>query len=607
MSSLFEFVKAQISILDIISERVQLRQAGSYWKGPCPFHSETDASFTVSPDRQIFYCFGCHASGDAVAFIAKIENLTQIEAAKFLIEQFKINVPEDLKKSANTSLDNIAEKDTYFSMCKAVALYLHNQLLVESSSQLSQTAINYLKNRGFSGESIKTFEVGYFPGGLNRVNHMVKELSRQGVLLKDLLEYGILVEGRSFLYSPFEERIIFPIKDHLGRYCGFGGRIFKQGDERPKYYNSKESDGFVKGRLLFALDVAKKEMQEKEYAFLVEGYTDCITMFQHGYKNTVATLGTACTVEHLKLLARFIKTLYVVYDGDKAGQNAILRVAEFCWGAKLDLKVVTLPAQHDPASLLCSGEGIDRYVEQAKDIFSFFVESLGGNFQQKPLSDKIALAEKIVAVIVKLDDEFKKDLVLAQAAMVMNIPFNSLKGLLERHKYKKFDAISSGFEAKEGDELDLPDQDEQSEIKLLEEKIFSAIINNEGKKSEIQVDQDLIPYFSTNIKNLLKKFEMSLQDCNCETEKKVFSHFIDSLDNKDRDWVIRLSMKNQDVSQESFDLLVLRFCKVNWKQIVQGIKDEMAKAKQLNDPTRLNELLSKFLKLKEGIQSKGLI
>ena len=601
MSSLFEFVKAQISILDIISERVQLRQAGSYWKGSCPFHSETDASFTVSPDRQIFYCFGCHASGDAIAFIAKIENLTQIEAAKFLIEQFKISVPEDLKKSANSSADNFAEKDAYFSMCKAVALYLHNQLLNDTF------AINYLKKREFSELSIKTFEVGYFPGGLNRVNHMVKELSRQGVLLKDLLEYGILVEGRSFLYSPFEERIIFPIKDHLGRYCGFGGRIFKQGDERPKYYNSKESDGFVKGRLLFALDLTKKDMQEKEYAFLVEGYTDCITMFQHGYRNTVATLGTACTIEHLKLLSRFIKTLYVVYDGDKAGQNAILRLAEFCWGAKLDLKVVTLPAQHDPASLLCTGEGIDKYVEQAKDIFSFFVESLGGNFQQKPLSDKIALAEKIVAVIVKLDDEFKKDLVLAQAAMVMNIPFDSLKRLLERHKYKKFELAWPVLEANEDEELDLPDQDEQSEIKLLEEKIFSAIINNEGKKSEIQVDQDLKPYFSVNIKNLLNKFEMSLQDCGSETEKKVFSHFIDSLDNKDRDWVIKLSMKNQDVSQESFDLLVLRFCKVNWKQIVQGIKDEMAKAKQLNDPARLSELLSKFLKLKEGIQSKGLI
>jgi DNA primase len=601
MSSLFEFVKSQVSILDIISGRVQLRQAGSYWKGSCPFHSETDASFTVSPDKQIYYCFGCHASGDAIAFIAKIENLTQMEAAKFLIEQFKINIPEELKKSSNSSLESMAEKDTYFSMCKSVATYMHKQLFIDSA------AMNYLKDRGFSQESIKKFEVGYFPGGLNKINYVVKELSREGVLLKDLLEYGILVEGRSFLYSPFEERIIFPIKDHLGRYCGFGGRIFKSGDERPKYYNSKESDGFIKGRLLFALDLARKEMQEKEHAFLVEGYTDCITMFAHGYGNTVATLGTACTIEHLKLLARFIKTLYVIYDGDKAGQNAILRLAEFCWGAKLDLRVVTLPANHDPASLLSSGESIIQYIDKSKDIFGFFVESLGGNFQQKALSDKMALAEKMVSVISKVGDDFKKDLILAQAAMVMNIPFDSLKGLLDRYKHKKWESVAPGGEPKAIDGPDSFDQDEESEIKLLEEKIFSAIINNEGKKTEIQVDQDLRPYFSINIQNLLKKFEMSLQDCNGESEKKIFSHFIDNLDEKDKTWVIKLSMKNQEVSQELFDHLVLRFCKVNWKQIIQGIKDEMTKAKQLNDPTRLNDLLCKFLKLKEGIQSKGLI
>lgn len=601
MSSLFEFIKSKIAILDVISERVPLRPAGNYWKGACPFHSETAASFTVSPDKQIFYCFGCHAAGDVIAFIAKIENLSQLEAAKFLIEQFRLDVPEELKKGTSSALDNVQEKDTYFAMCKEVAHYVHKQLLNES------VAFDYLKDRGISTESIKTFELGYFPGGFNNINRLVKALVQHGVLLKDMLEYGILVEGRSFLYSPFEERIIFPIKDHLGRYCGFGGRVFKQNDERPKYYNSREADGFIKGRLLFALDAAKKSMQEQGYGFLVEGYTDCITMFQHGYKNTVATLGTACTVDHLKLLSRYIKTLYVMYDGDKAGQNAILRLAEFCWEAKLDLKVVKLPAQHDPASLLCSGESMDGYVAQAKDIFSFFIESLGGNFQQKPLSDKVALAEKIVAVIARLNDDFKKDLILSQAAMVMNIPFDSIKGLLERHKRKKSETVMPDKEIVAAQVDDLCDQVELNEINLLEEKIFSAIINNAGKKAEIQVDKDLIPYFSDNIQDFLKKFNESLQDCNGEGKTNVFSHFIDGLDQKNKDWVVKLSMKYQDVSQEAFNLLVLRFCKVNWKQIVQGIKDEMSKAKQLNDTTRLNDLLSKFLKFKEGIQLKGLI
>jgi DNA primase len=596
MSSLFEFIKSKILILDVISERVPLKPAGSYWKGACPFHSETAASFTVSPDKQIFYCFGCHASGDVIAFIAKIENLSQLEAAKFLIEQYRLDVPEELKKGSNASLDNIQEKDTYFAMCKEVAHYVHTQLLNDS------VAFDYLKDRGISNESIKAFELGYFPGGFNNINRLVKALLQRGVLLKDMLEHGILVEGRSFLYSPFEERIIFPIKDHLGRYCGFGGRIFKKNDERPKYYNSREAEAFSKGKLLFALDIAKKSMQEKEYSFLVEGYTDCITMIQHGYKNTVATLGTACTLEHLKLLSRYIKTLYVMYDGDKAGQNAILRLTEFCWEANLDLKVVKLPAQHDPASLLCSGEPMDEYVTNAKDIFSFFVESLGSNFQQKPLSDKISLAEKIVSVIARLNDDFKKDIILAQAAMVMNIPFDSIKGLLERYKRKKNEFFVSAKAPGANPPPDSSGQDELSEVNLLEEKIFSAIINNAGKKAEIQIDRDLIPYFSSNIQNLLKKIDTSLLH-----GPFIFSHFVDGLEQMDKDWVIKLSMRYQDISPEEFDLLVSRFCKVNWKQIVQGIKDEMAKAKQLNDASRLNDLLSKFLKFKEGIQLKGLI
>ncbi len=596
MSSLFEFIKSKILILDVISERVPLKPAGSYWKGACPFHSETAASFTVSPDKQIFYCFGCHASGDVIAFVAKIENLSQLEAAKFLIEQYRLDVPEELKRGTNSNFDNIQEKDTYFAMCKEIALYVHDQLLN------TPVAFNYLKDRGISDESINIFELGYFSGGFNNINRLVKALSQRGVLLKDMLEHGILVEGRSFLYSPFEERIIFPIKDHLGRYCGFGGRIFKKNDERPKYYNSRETEGFSKGKLLFALDIAKKSMQEKEYAFLVEGYTDCITMVQHGYKNTVATLGTACTIEHLKLLSRYIKTLYVMYDGDKAGQNAILRLTEFCWEANLDLKVVKLPAQHDPASLLCSGEPMDEYVTNAKDIFSFFVESLGGNFQQKPLSDKVALADKIVSVIARLNDDFKKDLILAQAAMVMNIPFDSIKGLLDRNKRKKLESFAYDNGPKVENEPCSSDQNELCEVNLLEEKIFSAIINNAGKEAKIQIDRDLVPYFSSNIQNLLKKVDMSLLD-----GPFIFSHFIDGLEQKDKDWVIKLSMRYQNVSPEEFDLLVSRFCKVNWKQIVQGIKDEMAKAKQLNDATRLNDLLSKFLKFKEGIQLKGLI
>ncbi len=385
--SLFNYIKANLSIVDVVSEYVHLKQAGGYWKGPCPFHAEKDASFTVSPDKQIFYCFGCQASGDVIAFIAKTENLSQIEAVHHIIDRYKVAVPNDLLQKVGASSQSIKEKDAFFNICTTIATWAHEQLL------RNHHATSYLAQRGLTTEINTLFNVGYFPGGVNNLNAFLKSIAKEGILAKDLLEYGFLMEGRAQLYSSFEERIIFPIRDNLGRYCGFGGRIFKNGDERAKYYNSKESDGFIKGKILFGFDLAKKSMQEREFAFLVEGYLDCITMVQYGYTNTVATLGTACTHEHLKLLSRHIKTLYVLYDGDNAGQNAMLRLTELCWEVNLELKVIQLPPKEDPASFLVGNGDLTPYTLNAQDIFTFFVQALSTNFLQKTLSEKVTLAE----------------------------------------------------------------------------------------------------------------------------------------------------------------------------------------------------------------------
>ncbi|KKQ11107.1 MAG: primase protein, partial [candidate division TM6 bacterium GW2011_GWF2_36_6] len=607
-------------IVDVVSGYVQIHPIGLYLKGSCPFHSEKDASFTVSPDKQIFYCFGCHASGDAIAFIAKIENLNQLQAAKFLVERYRIELPQELQNSRSFSSENTEEKDTYFAVCKAFALWSNQQLLND------KIALDYIKSRGINDESINNFLIGYFPGGVAKINRLLKDMAKEGVLLKDLLESGLLVEGRSNIYSPFEERILFPIRDSVNRFCGFGGRIFKDGDDRPKYYNSRESDGFIKGKLLFAFDSAKKSMQEKGVGFLVEGYLDCIMMAQYGYKNTVATLGTACTVDHLKQLSRYIKALYVLYDGDKAGQNAILRLAEFCWEAKLDLHVIQLPAEDDPASLLQKGINMELFIQKSLDIFNFFINSLGANFQQKALAEKIFLAEKIVGVIAKIGDPFKRDLLLSQASMVMNLPFDSLKSLLGRQKQKKISNdqyLTQVYDVKSQSEklmtensytsqleVELDGEAAGSDLNLLEEKIFSVILDGELKmRGDVRLDDYLLPYFSENFQKLLKKLYDFVRNCgDSQDSKNLFLRFLDSLELDEKNFVIKLSVKHCiDLSKEAFDQLVFKFCKINWRFIVQGIKDEMAKAKEMNNPTRLNDLLVKFLKLKEGMQSRGLI
>lgn len=607
--SLFNFIKSNLSILEVITDYQQLKPAGAYWKGPCPFHSETDASFTVSPDKGIFYCFGCHTSGDVIGFIAKKENLNQLEAAKYLIDRYKLSVPDDLKQGAFKNIKSGEEKDTYYRLCKEVADWANQQLLNNEEAQ------KYLLARNITYEQIKLFNLGYFPGGINNMNAFTKKMVQQGVLLKDLLEFSIVLEGRSFLFSPFEERIIFPIRDIMSRYIGFGGRIFRPGDERAKYYNSKESEGFAKGKTLFGLDLAKKSMLEQSAAFLVEGYMDCIAMVQNNYPNTIATLGTACTIDHLKTIARYVNTLYILYDGDQAGQKAILRLTELCWEVSLELKVIKLPAGEDPASFLGKNSDLKALIDGASDIFTFFINATGAHFATKTLSEKLVLGEKILHLIAQVQDAFKQDILLQQASSVMQIPFQTLKAGLEKQEYKiaknnqrreQADYSSNHSDDSDHQESAIAKNAALEEIITLEEQIFSAIINKIETSTVLEVEPELLPHFSHNIQQLLQKLH------NFITTKPIpdnmFNGFLDTLDDEERAWVIKISVKYQaSTSKELFDQLIFRFCKYHWKHIVKTVNNEMQQAKQENDLQKLNELFVRFSKLKQGILSRGLI
>ncbi len=604
--TLFNAIKNELSILDVIGEAVQLRPAGHYWKSSCPFHSETDASFTVSPEKQIFYCFGCHAHGDVIGFVARKENLTQLEAARHLVDRYHLKISDELAGQFSQVLVSSKAKESYFLVCSAFAEWAHERLFHHRLPH------EYLIQRNLSEETIKLFRLGYFPGGNISIKQLIRDLGAKNILVHDLIDAGILQEGKSSLYSPFEERIIFPIADGSGRMCGFGGRIFKSGDDRSKYYNSKENEGFIKGRVLFGLDLAKKSIQEKQSAFLVEGYMDCITMAQHGYTNTVATLGTACTVEHLKIISRLAPRLFVLYDGDQAGQNAIMRLTELCWEVCIEPFAIILPKGEDPASLLSNDVMLDNAISSAKDIFSFFVEhNLGLNFYAKPLGHKLQLMEKVLQLLAKIGDPLKKDLLLQQASSITNIPFSSLKESLRRieirqQKWRARDNLSDSIDdvSNESCETEAKDDD----IKLLEEKIISVILttNLQNGGDGLNIEPDLLVYFSDQSREIVQKFFIFKKNEN--EGPGDFGGFLETLNDAERVWVIRVSLLfNEEVGIEIFNQLVFCFCKYNWKNIVRGIKAEMLRATEEKNSDRLNELFRLFSKLKQGIQSRGLI
>ena len=402
--------------MDVVQEYVTLKKAGLYYKGRCPFHHERTGSFTVSPHREIFYCFGCHKGGDVVAFIAEAEHCTQIEAVKHLAERYSLTLPATLEREAHGS--SIEAQRRHNQLCAAFAQWCHKQLFKH------KPAYTYCRERGLSDQSLKSFTVGYFPE--HCLDDMLEALNREGFLATDLINAHILNKGKMGIYSPFANRVLFPIKDYLGRTCGFGGRVFQPDDQRPKYYNSQDHPFFSKGNILFGLDVSKKAIQEKQTVYLVEGYLDCIAMVQAGYTNTVATLGTACTFDHLKLLARYAHTLHAMYDGDTAGQQALIKLARLTWDVNMELSVIPLPEDEDPASILLNQHDLGQHIAQAQDIFVFFIQRLGSAYQNKPMHERMTLIEEVLETIALLDNPLKQNFLLQKAATTFSLPLEIL-------------------------------------------------------------------------------------------------------------------------------------------------------------------------------------
>jgi len=593
--NLFSFIKERVSILDVISEYVTLKRAGGYHKGTCPFHHEKTASFTVSPDKQIFYCFGCHLSGDVISFIAKIENCSQKEAAQLLSEKYTITLPQNTSfELSEKSNDN---KNHYFTICKAVAVWCYEQLLK------SNTAQSYFYQRGFSSESFTYFTLGYFPSGSASINDLLYAMKRQSILPRDLIDAQIVAEGRTTLYSPFEERLIFPIKDTLGRHCGFGGRIFKEHDTRAKYYNSRENEYFIKGSLLFNLDKAKKSIQETGKIFLVEGYTDCMAMTQNGLPNTVATLGTACTIEHLKQLARYADHIYVVYDNDLAGRKAILRLTELCWQVNLELKIILLPQSEDPASFFANKGDIQALINHAQDIFFFFIDSIGESFIEKPLNQKITIARSFLDIIGNITDPLKKDILLQKAAKIFDIPFNSLKEELNRTQnasallVKNTKETSSSFNHNIDQKISPTENNWEESVPLLEKKIFCAIMNNMGLL-EGENRLRLIKYFPSPLKDILENLKVIKKN----TENITFTLFFDTLNELEKQYVSKLLLQeNEIVNDSAFDKMLEQLQKKQWKVIIHDVKIQLMRAKQEGDTEKISLILRDLVELQNKL------
>lgn len=364
-----EKVKAAADIVELVSEVVQLRKTGKDYIGLCPFHSEKTPSFTVSPDKQIFYCFGCGAGGNVFGFLMQMENLSFPQAVRLLARRYSIEIPdESLSPQQRRELD---EREELAAINQRAADFYARILRKQPQGE---PARNYLKKRGITAQTARVFGLGYAPAGWD---HLLRSLYQARISPALAQKAGLVIprkDGRGY-YDRFRDRIVFPIRDIRGQVLAFGGRAIAD-DSQPKYLNSPESPIYHKGKTLYGLHLTRGACREQGTVYLVEGYMDLIALWHHGIQNGAATLGTALTTAQLRLLKGYAQQVFLVFDSDAAGIRAAQRSLPLFRKEGLAVRVLILPQGQDPFDYLF-GHGREAFLgagEKAPDAMEFLAD-----------------------------------------------------------------------------------------------------------------------------------------------------------------------------------------------------------------------------------------
>ncbi len=397
---IIEEVRMENDIVDVISQYVRLTRKGSSYFGLCPFHNEKTPSFSVTPSKQMYYCFGCGAGGNVYNFVMQYENYSFGEALSHLAERAGVELPKiEYSQAARAKAEKRA---TLLEINKKAAQYFYYQLRRENG----KTAHDYLTGRGLSEEMIKKFGLGYSD---KYSDDLYKYLKAQNYTDDLLRESGLFnVDERQGMYDKFWNRVIFPIMDVNNRVIGFGGRVM--GDGKPKYLNSPETQIFDKSRNLYGLNIARTT--RKNYLILCEGYMDVISMHQAGFTNAVASLGTALTSGHASLVKRYTQEVLLLYDSDEAGVKAALRAIPILREAGVNSRVVNLRPHKDPDEFIKTegAEAFEKRLEAAMDSFMFRVSIAAGEFPMEEPQGQNRFFDRCAQYLLELSDELERNL-----------------------------------------------------------------------------------------------------------------------------------------------------------------------------------------------------
>lgn len=461
MSQATEEIKLKIDIVDLISEYILVKRAGSSLKALCPFHQEKTPSFMISPQRQTWHCFGCNTGGDIFEFIMKMEGLDFPEALKLLADKAGVKLPNFSSEISSSQRNRLLE------ILKLSAKF-YNKILLESPR--GEPARTYLKKRQVVNDMIEEFEIGFIP---EEWDILTSFLLKKGFGINDLIAAGLTIkkDGGGF-YDRFRGRIIFPINDVHGNIVGFTGRLLNEAKPEAggKYVNTPQTIVYDKSRVIYALDKAKQEAKRQDYIVLAEGQMDVIACHQAGQINAVASSGTALTREQIKLLKRFTDNLFIAFDADLAGQNAALRGLEIALAEGMKIKIITLPKEvgKDPDECLKKNPEIwFQAVKGAQNIMEYlFSQTLAGRDLKNP-GERGAVSTILLGKINLLPDVVEQDYWIKRLAMIMDIDYHLLYEKLQTIKKQISPVAQKTTEDK---------KNEKRPEEIASEKLLSLII-----------------------------------------------------------------------------------------------------------------------------------
>jgi len=566
-------VQARSDIVEVVSRYIPLQKAGRNFKAPCPFHNEKTPSFVVSPDKQIYHCFGCGAGGNVFSFLMKYENLSFPEVVEMLADKAGIQLPRFGPRKELTSL--------------ATQLYKVNELAIQffqGCIPASREARDYLVSRGISDETVKLFRIGYSPDSWDGV---LKFLDNKGIKADIAEKAGLAIANdRGGYYDRFRKRLIFPIFDLKDRALGFGGRVLDS--SLPKYMNSPETYIYSKGRNLYGLNHTKEGIKKAGYALVVEGYLDFIIPYQAGIRNIVATLGTALTIDQVKLLKRFAGTVIMVYDPDEAGESASLRNMDLFLSEGVNVYIAELPKGFDPDGYIrkFGTEDFIKLTKASKNLFDYKMSKLSLRFDMKSAHGKASIASEMLPTISRIENAVLRSNLVKKLAEKLSVDEDSIRQELKKVKpdYTMRVYSISPVEAKK-------------DSKSAEKMVLAILLEGESYVKKVRESLSPDEFKDSSVRDVVKAVLDLSKDDRSINAVKLMNYF------ENNDAATALISESVHLS-ETLDNkervlcdCIARIKKDNVKDVLGRLQDAIKLAHDSKDDTLVTKLVTEYTEL----------